>query len=80
MQVQYKGKSLWACTNGLIKIHTAGSPGECKLLDHGKPVQDGLALPQNMEEPPWEAAALLGTLFITKAVVYIALYRKTTIP
>ena len=79
MQVQYRGKTLWACSNSLIKIHTAAPSVECKFLDHGKPVQEGLALPQNIDEPPWEAAALLGILLGTKMVVCIALYCKTAI-
>ena len=76
MQVQYRGKALWACTNSLVKIHTEAPASECKFLNHGKAVQDGLALPRSMDEPPWEVAALLSILLGVKAVVFLALYSK----
>lgn len=73
----YRGKILWACANSLVKIHSQAPPAQCKLLDHGRQVQDGLALSRNLDEPPWEAAALIAILLATKAVVFVALYCKT---
>ena len=77
--MQYHGKALWSCGNSIARHHRDLPPGSCMYLAPGKAVQLGLALPRDVNEPPWEAAALVGILVFMKLLVFAALYFRTSV-
>ncbi len=78
VQIQYKDRHLWDCGFDTAQYHDSLPPGTCTFVPSGKPVEMGLHLDQDPNSIPWEGAALVGILIVSRIAVFLGLSYKTS--
>ena len=78
VQIQYRGRDLWDCGYSKVQYHDSLPAGSCTFVPNGDAVKRALRMSQNPNDPPWEAAALIGLLILSRIAVFVGLSYKTS--
>ena len=78
VQIQCKDRGLWDCGFNTAQYHDSLPPGTCTLVPSGTPVEKGLHLDQDPNSVPWEGAALVGILILSRIAVFLGPSWKTS--